>query len=637
MPIVTLHRIRNLILLLLTLLGTAGQAACYGATTDRDSLLHVLGKTTDPQRRVDLLLQLSQSYMLESSAEVGRYALRALTLSDSLNDAEGAVKSLTNLTWSARIAGDYAQALDYASQCLARAEQIKNTEGIANAHYEMGAVYHAQKDYKQSRAMFNKARREYETMNDAYGIGKSYNGIGETYRMERSWASALTHYDKAEKYFQDMAHRKGLILLKNNRGHVFAGQFQYEKALQTLKEAHEEAVAENFTPLILESSIAIANVLKEEGESEQAAEVAERALEMADSLNLPRNVFDAAEALYQISLIREDYPAALRYQRMMYEAEARMRTEEVDFRLSILDFDLKMKEKEGEIEGLQKDKRIKSLWQWVLGLLLSIAMITFGFLAYAYRKNQRTTRLLASQNELLAELNREKDSLMNIVAHDLKSPLSKVKGLAELTSLSGPLGPKQLEFLGLMDKVVTDGERLIQDLLDISLAESVGDNLKVHEGELCSLVDGWLGHHRENAAKKNIDLHFTCGKAEIPIKTEITYVSRIFDNLLSNAIKYSPPGKQVQVKIWADSEKMFLIVKDQGPGISKEDQAKMFKKFQRLSAVPTAGESSTGLGLSIIKTLAQRLDGEVQLESALGEGATFTVSLPLVVERKSKL
>ena len=100
------------------------------------------------------------------------------------------------------------------------------------------------------------------------------------------------------------------------------------------------------------------------------------------------------------------------------------------------------------------------------------------------------------------------------------------------------------------------------------------------------------------------------------------------DNLVSNALKYSPPTSTVRLQIFAEAGCVVVSVQDEGPGINQEDQKKLFQKFTRLSARPTGGESSTGLGLSIVKRLAEAMSGAVQCQSALGFGATFTLRLP---------
>jgi signal transduction histidine kinase len=111
---------------------------------------------------------------------------------------------------------------------------------------------------------------------------------------------------------------------------------------------------------------------------------------------------------------------------------------------------------------------------------------------------------------------------------------------------------------------------------------------------------------------------------------DVGAVTQILDNILSNAIKYSPPFTHVDVLVTSRDGAVLMEVQDQGPGFSSEDMQRLYQKFARLSAQPTAGESSTGLGLSIVKKLVEAMNGTVRCESQSGEGARFTITLPAI-------
>jgi signal transduction histidine kinase len=128
--------------------------------------------------------------------------------------------------------------------------------------------------------------------------------------------------------------------------------------------------------------------------------------------------------------------------------------------------------------------------------------------------------------------------------------------------------------------------------------------------------------------------HATAKQQTIHLQTEPTPATAILDpgvilqileNLVSNAVKYSPPGKEIFVRLKKLPNGVRVEVQDQGPGLSSEDQKKLFGKFARLSAKPTGGEHSTGLGLSIVKKMVEAMNGKVWCESEFGQGATFIV------------
>jgi signal transduction histidine kinase len=136
------------------------------------------------------------------------------------------------------------------------------------------------------------------------------------------------------------------------------------------------------------------------------------------------------------------------------------------------------------------------------------------------------------------------------------------------------------------------------------------------------------GFYQPPAEQKRIQLLYD---AEEPIgkaRADRIAVATVLDNLLSNAIKYSPPDRRVWVRVWAESGFLFCSVRDEGPGLSPEDQARLFREGERLSPTPTGGELSTGYGLAISRDLVTRMGGTIRCESQLGRGATFTFSLP---------
>ncbi len=130
-----------------------------------------------------------------------------------------------------------------------------------------------------------------------------------------------------------------------------------------------------------------------------------------------------------------------------------------------------------------------------------------------------------------------------------------------------------------------------------------------------------------HAESKNITIHWKKNDETIVYADENAF-KEVIENLLSNAIKYSPSGSNIWITITTEKDFVTIRIKDEGPGFSDDDKLKLFKKFSRLSARPTAGESSIGLGLSIVKKLVSAMNGRITVESIHGEGAEFIVEFP---------
>lgn len=239
------------------------------------------------------------------------------------------------------------------------------------------------------------------------------------------------------------------------------------------------------------------------------------------------------------------------------------------------------------------------------------------------------TQELIVQNQQLTDLNHEKDNLMGIVAHDLRSPINNIVGCLELVRLSAGLNEDMPMYFGIINKEIDRAFDLIEDLLVISKYNALEKELTLEAIDVRVLVGKLFLMFAQKAEAKNINLHFEAPTDMQDFQTEKDMFERILENLLSNAIKFSPFDKNIWIKITHSSTEWLISVQDEGQGFSEADKQKVFQKFQKLSALPTAGETSTGLGLSITKIFTERLGGQIRLESTQGKGSTFVLTFPI--------
>jgi two-component system sensor histidine kinase/response regulator len=256
----------------------------------------------------------------------------------------------------------------------------------------------------------------------------------------------------------------------------------------------------------------------------------------------------------------------------------------------------------------------------------AVDYITKPFNAPELLARVRTHLELKHARARLREMNDEKNEFMGIVAHDLKNPLGAIEGYSELIlkEWAEPGG----ELHDCASRIRETARRLtemVRNLLDANRIERGEMKLDLRPVDLASLLSVVVESYRPRAAAKQqaIEPHLESGPAIV--QADKNLVLQVFDNLVSNAVKYSPPGTQITARLKTTPASVRCEVQDQGPGISAEDQKRLFGKFARLTAQPTAGEHSTGLGLSIVKKVVEAMGGQVWCESELGQGATFIV------------
>jgi signal transduction histidine kinase len=233
---------------------------------------------------------------------------------------------------------------------------------------------------------------------------------------------------------------------------------------------------------------------------------------------------------------------------------------------------------------------------------------------------------VAEKNKELYQLNLEKNKLIGMVAHDLKSPLGQIKGIASIIkSISKNLTDEQQDLIEKIFEVSSRLSKMISNILNVNAIETGRINLDLQEHHLTPIVKELTDTFKISADEKDIKLYF-----ESEVSNDVCLIDRdffilILENLISNAVKFCYVGKSVCVTLTNIEDKIRITVKDEGPGIKETEMDKLFQSYQKLSSRPTGGENSTGLGLSIVKRYVEAMNGQVWCESVEECGASFIV------------
>ncbi|MGB2867766.1 MAG: two-component regulator propeller domain-containing protein [Bacteroidota bacterium] len=234
------------------------------------------------------------------------------------------------------------------------------------------------------------------------------------------------------------------------------------------------------------------------------------------------------------------------------------------------------------------------------------------------------------ERESAEEANKVKSQLLSLAAHDLKSPLISIKGFTQIirdeTERESSVGKMAEMIYGLSNNLLT----LVNQLLSSAALESGTISLVKHRVDLCQLARSVVLNNVESARTKNQVLQLAEDHPEpCFVDVDEARLRDAMENLVTNAVKYSPGHTKITVQVQRDGGVVRFSIRDEGPGLTEDDKRRLFSRFQRLSARPTGGEHSTGLGLSLVKQIVELHQGRVFVDSEVGKGSTFTIELPL--------
>ncbi len=619
-----------------------------------DSLRQALTSAGNNTERVEILYQLARLSWHSDLTKTYEYAISAIKLSEEIEYKEGTAKVTNVLGAIKQIQGDNEGALKEYLLSLQLFEQLGDSLNIAKLNNNIGLIYHGIRRYRESILHYNKSMAIYERLNNEpnkantiSNIGLSYLGLGENEEAVNQFSKSLA-----------LQLRLGNVLvaakLYSNLGRAHQNLQNYQVAMAYHQRGYNLIDSLGSTQDLAEVQANMAGIMNITGNYREALRMTNAGINVAREFGL-KPVWLALlqeQAIAQEGL--EMYKEALQARNEYIALRDSVYNEEINRRVVEQQSKYELEAKGKEIEILNKDK---ALQEAALGrernknyLLLSLVIFAGVLLLVAvyFQVNKtRTNKVLAAQNneiknqqtqleKALAQLkqsnadlnhlNEEKDYLMKIVAHDLKSPLHQIQGLADLLKLEvKDLTEDQAEIL---QKITGSSGRLVElidKILDVSAVEAKSINLALQTCKLDELLLKAVGDFEKQAERKEISIRTKVTGATFSSLVDPNYTIQVYENLISNAIKFSPPNQEIVVSMEEDDEKIKTEVIDNGPGLNEEDQQKLFTKGQKLSARPTGGESSTGLGLSIVKKYVEAMKGKVWCESKFGQGAKFVV------------
>ncbi len=605
--------------------------------------------------RVHILNSLAYVYRAD-----GRYKqssecfLRALGMAKGIEDNNEIVGALLGLGFVNGYLGKYDEELGYYLEAFPFAERSGNRRTLVLALCRLASgTYYSQKNYTRADSLYNEALKHCRDADDDDLRAQIYTSSANFYRFLKQPERQLQNYRRALEIHLRLGNSRSIGRASSNLGWIFTQQGQLDSAIFYMNQCIRLYEETKYAGGLGNAFTTLAEAQNKLGLHKEAIVSAHRALSFSIPLGEKPDQSAAYRNLSVSYAVLGEYKSAWEAEKYFTALKDSMYNDGVAKKLT----ELEAVQKEQKIQLLQSDKARQDVIRNFLITGLGAALVYAITLIYTNRRKrlintelqrqqmllevqaveietsnvnlQELNQQLESQNQELVDYNNEKNEILGIVAHDLKNPIAAIRGLAELLS-AGFVEPQQTREITEQISMTADRMlELVKNLLDINRLESGGMQFESVKFNIAPLVEGTIGQYKTYAEAKNITLHYAAEALSSIVFADEQAMIQVLDNLISNAVKYSPHGKNVFVRIASGLDAVRVEVQDEGQGISDEDKKKLFGKFARLSARPTGGEHSTGLGLSIVKRMVEAMDGRVWCESELGKGATFIVELPM--------
>jgi two-component system, sensor histidine kinase and response regulator len=564
----------------------------------------------------------------------------ALSISQKLNLAKGIGRAYHALATAQKRKGNDGKALDALLKAIPNFERANDKAGLVVAYRDIAVLDEKQKQIDRALAYYQKS----------YGLAKQINQEAEKARQLAHIAvvynqyyhktdTALTLLDQARNISHNNPEVANFIL--ENLGYVFMNRQEYPKAIATFKELLEKYRQEKDRFGMATIYKALAVVYKRMGDYRQSLSYSKLAIQLATEIKEGDLRRGAAFMLADNYENLRDYKNALRYQRLGEQIKDSLFNIEKTLILNNLQTKFEMDSQRRAIDSqkreiyVQEQELSRKTFQrnaFIAGMAL-LALLAFLF--YRNIVHQRhTNRLLTEKNaeiqqqkEQLTQLNATKDKLFSIISHDIRSPLNSLEATLQLLQ-EGYLSPEEMQAITpeLLRKV-HQTSALLHNILHWAKSQMDGIVAKPEHIDLQLIASELVANFRPIAQDKAIRLENLIRKP-LAATADKNMTELILRNLLSNAIKFTPDGGQVLIEGASQADHITITVKDTGKGMTADQQANLFDMRTHFSTMGTANEVGTGLGLLLCKEFVEKNNGKIWVESQVGQGSNFNVSLP---------
>jgi len=500
---------------------------------------------------------------------------------------------------------------------------------------DLGALSISLKQYKKAKEHFLKSleitKSQIPTPKPKR-FSSIYSNLGICYKNLNQIDSALFYYSESLKIKRQIGDSAGIATLGINMSSLLVQQKKYSEAKELLDYNLDYHTRKQELDDLWHDNLNLSTVYRLTGNIKKSKEHLDIGMELAKKLNSQSKI---AETYQYYSILFEqtgDFEQAYKNYAKYHELDKELINTETNSAIEELETKYETEKKTAEnkllTQELETQKQRNILWA-ALSIAVALAAAAIGWALWQNRKKNKILTeknyFIQSQNKKLAELNQEKNNLISIVSHDLGSPFSGINLWSNILGKNEKLDSEAKEAVSNIQKMAEYGQKMVQQILNIEKDETQGRSLNLEKLNIVSTIKEVIEDFGPAANGKGIQIEFNSEKETVDYLTDKQYLTRILENLISNSLKYSHRNGKVLINLEKGVEEIKVKIKDFGVGMTQEDQRNLFSKYGQTSSKPTENETSTGLGLHIVKRLLDELGGKITCTSELGKGSEFEV------------
>ncbi|MEZ4973823.1 MAG: tetratricopeptide repeat protein [Cyclobacteriaceae bacterium] len=607
---------------------------------DIDSLKVVLEPMPAGEARVDLLNRITTQLRERNIYTAVKYGTEARSLAQKLDYDKGLAVALENLGWIYYRRGIYSNAFELSQQALDINKQLGDSVAVARCLNNVGAISYEKGQYAEAINHFGNGYRMAEHMGDEETVVRSLNNVAFSYLSLKNLDSARFYANIALEHSH--INRQGYMPAFSYRilGDIATEQGDLQEALKQYTEAVRISEDTDNYFIMASTLHRIGKVYTQQKNYGRALEVLNRNAKIARENGYADELERTYKLISDINNSMNKKDLAFDYLKRHLEIHDSLINQRTSEQLALLNAQFESELKQSQIELLTQESKAKEeelssqkAWGYIYIGFFIVGLMIAIILYYSNKRIKKVNQQLEEKTEevgmqaaQLSSINKTKDKLLSIISHDIRSPLSSLRGMLSIAQ-SGNVTTD--EFAKLTTRIGSQLDSVYDDLgnlLQWTQSQLQGLNVKPEKFDLMAVSDDVVDLFQTTAKAKNIVLTNKI-KAVTYVMADVNHVRIILRNFISNAIKFSGEGGTIEIFMSDQNEMVKVSVKDDGTGISDEDIPKLFNSSAHFSRSGTANEKGMGVGLLLTKEFVEKNDGKVTVESEQGKGSTFSFTI----------